>query len=522
MNLDALHRFFQSLFGAGRPVSQTGAGGEFSQRARTEQILHEDDERFRKVFQVSPVAITVARLRDGMLLEANQAFWNLTGFDQETSIGSTVVDLKLWGSRDEREKFVKKILKVKSLSSPNYELSDEKGGKRTVAVFHELIYQGGEPTVISMFYDETEQKLAQQAMGRSEARMRALLEATPDMLFELNRDGTIVRYIPSSTMDPLLPPEEFLGKRIDQVMPPVIVEQTMFAIDRALESGQLNVFEYQLPLEGERETYEARVVKSDSNTVIAMVRDVSLRKWVEAEREKMIEELELKNAELERFTYTVSHDLKSPLITIKGFLGLLQEDLQRGDKERLARDVQRINHATDRMHELLGDLLELSRVGRLINKQEDVPFNELVSEVIELLHGQITQDNISVVVEGDLPIVHVDRRRIIEVLQNLVENATKFMGSQPAPRIEIGQRGVSDSMPVFYVRDNGMGIESEFSDTIFGLFNKLNSQTEGTGIGLALVKRIVEFHGGKIWVESELGKGATFLFTLPTQPKPAK
>jgi signal transduction histidine kinase len=256
--------------------------------------------------------------------------------------------------------------------------------------------------------------------------------------------------------------------------------------------------------------------------VMAMVRDITMRKWVEAERENLIEELELKNAELERFTYTVSHDLKSPLFTIRGFLGFLKEDAQKGDMERVEKDIQRIVNATDKMYELLGDLLELSRIGRLINEPVDVPFNDLVSEAIELLQGRITQGGIKVTVQENLPTVHVDRQRILEVLQNLMDNAAKFMGDQPAPEIGIGQRGVINNMPVFYVHDNGMGIASEFNETIFGLFNKLNSQTEGTGIGLAIVKRIVEFHGGRVWVESEPGRGATFLFTLPTQPVPAR
>jgi signal transduction histidine kinase len=184
--------------------------------------------------------------------------------------------------------------------------------------------------------------------------------------------------------------------------------------------------------------------------------------------------------------------------------------------------MQRIIGATEKMQKLLGDLLDLSRVGRLINKPEDVPFNELVSDVIELLHGRITQGGITVIVQDALPIVHVDRQQLFEVLQNLIDNAAKFMGDQPAPRLEIGQMGTINEMPVIYVRDNGIGIAPEFTEKIFGLFDKLNAQTEGTGIGLALVRRIIEFHGGRIWVESELGKGSTFLFTLPARPQPAR
>jgi len=495
---------------------------EFSERVRVEEALREQDERFRKVFHVSPVAISITTLENGKLVEANDAYWELTGLDPETSVGQTTVELMIWADNEVRRKFAAKLRDRKSLHNPAYEFGNKKRGKRITAAFYELVDSGNEATILSMFYDITEQITAQQALERSESRTRAFLEATPDMLFELTRDGTIIQFVPSSTMEPLLPPDEFLGKNIDQVMPFVVVEQTMFAIDRALESDQLHVFEYQLPSDNEIKNFEARVVRSDSNTVMAMVRDITMRKWVESERENLIEELELKNSELERFTYTVSHDLKSPLITIRGFLGFLKEDMQIGDPIRFEKDMQRIVGATEKMEELLGDLLDLSRVGRLVNKMENVPFNELVSGVVELLHGRLAQGGIKVVVQDSLPIAHVDRQRFFEVLQNLIDNAAKFMGDQPNPKIEVGQMGEINGMPVIYVRDNGIGIAPEFVEKIFGLFDKLNVQTEGTGIGLALVKRIIEYHGGRIWVESETGKGATFLFTLPTQPQPVR
>jgi signal transduction histidine kinase len=124
---------------------------------------------------------------------------------------------------------------------------------------------------------------------------------------------------------------------------------------------------------------------------------------------------------------------------------------------------------------------------------------------------------ISVRIDGDLPCVYGDRPRLVEVLQNLLDNAAKFMGGQPEPRIEIGQDGedAERGCPIFYVRDNGVGIAPEHQERVFGLFNKLDPRTDGTGIGLALVKRIIEVHGCKIWVQSEVGKGSTFFFTLP-------
>ena len=131
------------------------------------------------------------------------------------------------------------------------------------------------------------------------------------------------------------------------------------------------------------------------------------------------------------------------------------------------------------------------------------------------MQGRLSHGGIAVSISNDLPSVYVDRPRLVEVMQNLIDNAAKFMGNQPSPRIEIGQHGFINDMPLFYVRDNGIGIPAEFMHNIFGLFNKLDPRSEGTGVGLALVKRIIEFHHGTIWAESEPGQGATFYFTLP-------
>lgn len=233
-------------------------------------------------------------------------------------------------------------------------------------------------------------------------------------------------------------------------------------------------------------------------------------------KQQLINELENKNAELERFTYTVSHDLRSPLVTIRGFLGYLEKSVSEGNMDGFRKDLTRIGNATIRMDNLLKDVLELSRVGRLINKPQDVPFDDLVKAALEIVHGRLEKRGITLQTHPNLPIVHVDKPRLIEVLQNLIDNAAKYMGDQMQPVIEIGMDGYDDSgLPMFFVRDNGMGISPEFHERIFGLFNKLDAGTEGTGIGLALVKRIIEFHECRIWVRSEIGMGSTFYFTLP-------
>ena len=234
--------------------------------------------------------------------------------------------------------------------------------------------------------------------------------------------------------------------------------------------------------------------------------------------EELMNELRGKNEELQSFTYTVSHDLKAPLVTISGFLGYLEQDARKGDIERLNKDVLRINEAVIKMQRLLSELLELSRIGRLMNPPEVIPFEEVVKEALRLTEGGLQAKQIQVQVGAGLPSVFGDRVRLVEVIQNLVDNASRFMGDRSDPRIDIGAEAL-EGKSVFYVRDNGIGIEPEFQERIFGLFNKLDANSEGTGIGLALVKRIVEVHGGRVWVESEgKGKGSTFHFTLADQP----
>jgi len=234
------------------------------------------------------------------------------------------------------------------------------------------------------------------------------------------------------------------------------------------------------------------------------------------ERANLVSELEGRNAELERFTYTVSHDLKSPLVTIRGFLGYLHQDVKANDMMRFERDLSRIANAADRMQSLLNDLLELSRIGRIVNPPEDISFEKITRETIELIAGAIDETHAMVKVQENLPFIRGDRVRLIEVIQNLISNAIKFMGDQPEPRVEIGTTGFdADGKVILFVRDNGIGIDPQYHERVFGLFNRLNPDIEGTGIGLTLVKRIIEVHDGRVWVESQLGTGATFFFTLP-------
>ncbi|MDH3386266.1 MAG: ABC transporter substrate-binding protein [Gammaproteobacteria bacterium] len=229
----------------------------------------------------------------------------------------------------------------------------------------------------------------------------------------------------------------------------------------------------------------------------------------------LIGELEAKNMELERFVYTASHELKSPLVTISGFTGLLDKDLKEGDTEKLKHDIQRITSATAIMSTLLENLLELSRISRFINPPEEVPLGELVQDVMSFMLPRLTGQHVKITVLPDLPRVYGDRVRLRELLRNLIENAIKFRGDQAELQVEIGARD-NGAEVICHVRDNGNGIDRAYHEKIFGLFERLDAEIEGTGIGLSLARRIVELHGGRIWVESGgPDRGSTFFFTIP-------
>ena len=226
-------------------------------------------------------------------------------------------------------------------------------------------------------------------------------------------------------------------------------------------------------------------------------------------------ELQTQNSELEQFNYTVSHDLKAPLVTIKGFLGLLEKDIDTENSVATARDIDQIGAAADKMVQLLDELLELSRVGRQMNAPEILDLGSLVHEAAERLTMQIEARGVDLQIAADMPQVYCDPGRLHEVLQNLIDNSIKFMGSQQQPCIEIGAERTNDRVHC-WVRDNGIGIAPKFNERVFDLFERLDTKVDGTGIGLALVKRIIEVHGGRIWVESAgEGQGSTFHFELP-------
>lgn len=249
--------------------------------------------------------------------------------------------------------------------------------------------------------------------------------------------------------------------------------------------------------------------------VEAVATDITQLKNALAEREKLIGELETKNAELERYAYTISHELKTPLITIRGFLGYLEEEAAEGDIRGLHQDLLLIQSATDTMQRLLEGLIELTRVGRAMEEAEDIPLGSVIQAATEKHKKVIEERGIDIRTDPDLPVVHGNRSELLELIENLLENSIKFMGDQKQPLIRFGRYKEKEET-VFYIEDNGMGIDPKYRNRIFGIFTKLDPGSEGAGVGLALAQRIVAYHGG--WIRAESGgrgKGLKVCFTLP-------
>jgi hypothetical protein len=360
---------------------------------------------------------------------------------------------------------------------------------------------------------ELRQSLAEKT--RTEERFQLVVRASPSAMIMVGADGLITLINDQTERLFGYGRRELLGRPVEMLVPERFRgshgghRAGFFAAPAARMMGRGRDL-FGLRRDGSEVPVEIGlnpIVADDGQFVLASIIDITERKRITAE-------LQSKAAEMERFTYTVSHDLKSPLITIKSYVAMIDRDLAAGGIDRARSDLQRVANAADKMNQLLEELLALSRVGRVENAPERVLFASLVEEALELAAGGVNDRHVRVEVARDLPTVNVDRPRMVEVLQNLIDNASKFMGSQTNPEIRIGASN-DGTETRFFVKDNGVGVEAKHHARIFGLFDKLDPKSGGSGAGLAIVKRIIEMHGGRIWIESQgNGGGSTFWFSL--------
>ncbi len=493
---------------------------DISDRLKTEEELRNSELNLRNVFNSNRDAMFIHD-ENGNVLEVNDKMLSLYEIDR---LSFQKYNIKNYSSpTDDLDQLMNGYMK-KALAGEDV-LFIWKARKPTknrefwCEVFLRKIIWYGKWTILAIVRDISEKKKTEEALLASEEKYRMLFAKMLDAfcvcegVYDENNkliDILMLDVNPAYEKMYNLKKSDIQGKLISSFAQRK--DDYWFNIyDKVIKTGEsVTVENYSGAWD---KYYSVCAFKFLENQFAIVFEDITARKKAEITIEKQLKDLEAKNSEMERFTYTVSHDLRSPLITIKGFAGAINEDLAVEKYDRIKLDLKRIENAADKMQALLEDLLELSRIGRIVNPPVEFSMTRICLDVKELLHGIIEKKGIDFQIDLNLPMAFGDVHRIREVIQNLVENAVKFLDKQENAYIEIGHL-IMENVPVYFVKDNGPGIDHKYHEKIFGLFNKLNLNTEGTGIGLAIVKRIIELHGGKIWVESSPGKGATFYFTL--------
>jgi PAS domain S-box-containing protein len=381
--------------------------------------------------------------------------------------------------------------------------------------------------VLGTAQDITDRKQIEYALRQNEIRTRSIIDTANDAFVAIDAAGIISDWNPQAETTFGWSRDEAIGRTLAElIIPPDQRDAHIEGLHRYVLTGDGPFLNKRLELQAldrSGRLFPVEMTVSPirwgrSHIFSAFVRDITERKRAEDAIARQTNELTRINAELEDFTHSVSHDLKEPLRGIEAFAGFLAEDY--GDKldDQGRRYVDVLRDSAVRMKTLIDDLLQLSRIGRTRYEYATTPIRSLVEDVQLELSYAIQQKHAEITVDPGLPSVPCDKTRIREVFKNLMSNAIKY-NDKPAPEVKIDCR-LDNGSYVFAVRDNGIGIAPEFHEKIFKIFQRLHhrDEYEGTGVGLAICKKVVEGHGGRIWVESAPGQGTSFLFTLPRAP----
>jgi PAS domain S-box-containing protein len=466
---------------------------------------------------------------EGIYQGCNNAFASMFGMIKEDIIGKSVFGVSPEELGNKYREMDLALFKNPGIQVYDYKVRSADGLDYDV-IFHKATYNdlsGRLAGMVGAVIDVTKIKQVEEKLRQRAAELQAVFQTLPDLYFRLSADGMFLELLAGTPDDLYLPAEEFLGKRIQDVLEP-LGRQFQRAIDQVLRTRSLVIMEYLLPIKGETKFFEARLFPLLEDQIVMVVRNITERKRDEEELKKYRERLEdlveqrtaeLKaiNKELESFSYSVSHDLRAPLRIIDGYSQILEEDYLENLGNEGMKNIQVIRSQCQRMGELINDILDLSRLSRKEMQLEDVNLSQLAESIAAELQRSEPERQVNFIITPNLE-VRGDQQLLQSVLENLMNNAWKFTSKHPQAKIEFGVKK-NGGKKAYFVRDDGAGFDMKYAQKLFGAFQRLHTIHEfpGTGVGLTIVQRIVHRHEGQVWAEGAEEKGATFYFTLNRQ-----
>ena len=483
----------------------------------------ESESRFKNLLESSLQGVCIQR--DGKILFANQSFASMFGYAMDDELFSLSTHALIAPHDRKRLHSYARSRSGNNDAPDTYEFDGIRRDGELISLlsYVRLISWEGQPALQSTLVDVTEKRRMESALLNSRETIRAIIDAVPVMICATDAQSRYV-FVNQYQADQLgVGVRDAVGKTLSELVAhrPVSNAGVIGWVGGSDEVGADGVARF-VDADGQEKvfsTHQATLPSPDGGAALTatIALDITDIKRAQEELNRSIAKLEQQNEQLNQFGYTVSHDLRSPLITIRSFIDLLEADLRDDVPSKVTADIEQIKLATGKMQSLLRDLLSLAQVGRVAGKFSLVPVGEIVADALALTAGIVKRAAVEVDVHDDFPSAYVDRTRLTEVFQNLIENSVKAMSDEAAPRLEIGVRYDRES-PACFVRDNGFGLKADDCEKVFGLFHQLNKGNGGTGVGLAIVRQIVRAHGGEIWIESPgLGLGATVYLTLPDE-----
>jgi PAS domain S-box-containing protein len=498
----------------------TGVVRDMSDRVRARHALREAEERFAGAFEGAAVGLMLAA-PDGTVLRANRALCELTGWPEEELAGRRYEELVHPDERGADDDVIAAMLsgRTQRLATERRFLVAD-GGTRFVRINLSLIRTPDDTPLhfVGQIEDVTERRRMIEALTISEARYKGLIAHLPDSTVHLfDHDLRLLVSEGDRMRAHGYDPQALEGALLQDVLPPQAYER-LAPEYRAALGGETRSFDLDT-LDGSA-TYWVQIapLRDELGRIIggmAISRDITARRQAELALEQRAGELERSNAELEQFAYIASHDLSEPLRMVSSYLQLLR----RRYRGKLDADAdQFIDFAVDgaaRMRDLIDDLLTYSRAGRGDQPLEPVDSRAVVERVVDAAQT-VEEARGARITIGELPTVLGDSHQLIQLFQNLIGNAVKFVPEDRVPEVEVHAVRAGDRWR-FDVADNGIGLEPAHAERIFRMFQRLHTRDEydGTGIGLAIAKKVVERHGGRIWAEPRPEGGSRFCFTLP-------